>query len=803
MARTKKTATVTCQSLVTSDAQRPASWQGVGDERSGMLLWLVALLTARWMLPTEGSAEGLTLWLTQLVLLTAAVKAGLAWRFQDRPAQFGLMDAAIGLLVLAQSVSALAVVFTVGDQRAALNIAWEWIGSAVLIWLLRQEVRSVRTVKEVCLGLSLTAAVLSGYGVWQSYVWYPELAHDFGKLHGELTELMQKSQTSGQLSSRDAQRMTELQTELARQGVPADEHSLQMWKQRVADSREPIGFFGLANSLAGVLMVMLLLTAGLTARREALWPWFSMALIAFCLMLTKSRTAWVGTFAGVGWWGLRAVVRRRNASSGETAESRTNANTQKLVAWILLGGLGVAAVVGIGAASGGLDMLVLSEAPKSLRYRLEYWEATWATIREHFWLGTGPGNFRDYYVQHKLPQSSEEVADPHNLVLDVWANAGVLGFLGLLACVSLMFRTWLSSVWTASCPPSFDNGTPKSHRGGAVFSSPVCGAGLGFVLAALGLEAFGQGTDVRLWWSGLFWWLAWGTLAFVAWRGRHRQTTTKSDFDSPTMLAMSLEAANLALLVHLLGAGGIAMPAITVLLWLVWGLRGRISCVTDGEAQTFSSTASAIDVSSGRTWLRLAGATSILSLFCLFTATLPDLKCRVFLTLGDMTGDLGKYAEAAAADPLSSLPYERASSVYVARYGQQHFDEDFDLAEQNLQRLIERRPASSWPWRRRGELWQSRFAHTKEPADARRAAESFQEATIRYPHHGETLANQALAWSAAGQSDAAHTVARRALQQDDINRKAGHRDKYLPHDVRTQIERLAQPDKFNPVRDAD
>ena len=66
---------------------------------------------------------------------------------------------------------------------------------------------------------------------------------------------------------------------------------------------------------------------------------------------------------------------------------------------------------------------------------------TWEVIREHLWLGTGPGNFRDYYLKYKLPESSEEIADPHNFVFDVWANTGLLGLTGLLACVTLLGLT--------------------------------------------------------------------------------------------------------------------------------------------------------------------------------------------------------------------------------------------------------------------------------------------------------------------------------------------------------------------------
>ena len=54
----------------------------------------------------------------------------------------------------------------------------------------------------------------------------------------------------------------------------------------------------------------------------------------------------------------------------------------------------------------------------------EYWQSTLTMIVRHPWLGVGPGNFQDYYTQFKLPAASEEIRDPHNFVLEVWATAG-------------------------------------------------------------------------------------------------------------------------------------------------------------------------------------------------------------------------------------------------------------------------------------------------------------------------------------------------------------------------------------------
>src|SRR5262249_3288045 len=130
------------------------------------------------------------------------------------------------------------------------------------------------------------------------------------------------------------------------------------------------------------------------------------AAVAWCLVLTKSRSAYVAAAVGVALLPLLdARVRSR------------------VLNWRFA--LGVAAVlavlIGAGLATGGLDVQVLTEAKKSLGYRLEYWQTTLAMIGRHPWLGVGPGNFQEFYTQFKLPEASEEVRDPHNFLLEVWA----------------------------------------------------------------------------------------------------------------------------------------------------------------------------------------------------------------------------------------------------------------------------------------------------------------------------------------------------------------------------------------------
>ena len=88
-------------------------------------------------------------------------------------------------------------------------------------------------------------------------------------------------------------------------------------------------------------------------------------------------------------------------------------------------------------------------------------------IADHPWLGCGPGNFQNAYTRYKLPEASEEIADPHNFLLEIWATAGTpaaLAFLAMLACFAwALHRRRLTPV-----PPAAR--TPRWHvlAGGAI-----------------------------------------------------------------------------------------------------------------------------------------------------------------------------------------------------------------------------------------------------------------------------------------------------------------------------------------------
>src|SRR5262249_19715776 len=148
----------------------------------------------------------------------------------------------------------------------------------------------------------------------------------------------------------------------------------------------------------------------------------SILILLVALVLTKSRSAWIGLLVGiviVAWKSRKEVPRRVYVATGVLGLA--------LIAALVVGGL----------VTGRLDREVLTQAPMSLGYRWEYWRGTWRLLTggatdlatalrsATLWRGVGPGNFRGPYLRYKLPESSEEILDPHNLFLEVWATGGI------------------------------------------------------------------------------------------------------------------------------------------------------------------------------------------------------------------------------------------------------------------------------------------------------------------------------------------------------------------------------------------
>ncbi len=323
------------------------------------------------------------------------------------------------------------------------------------------------------------------------------------------------------------------------------------------NSPEPFANFALANSLASLLCLGVILTGGLLAnsilrntetqndstRRRDGWVVLSVVLLVqmVCLLLTRSRTAYLSILVAVGLWLILEWMRGKVRLTGRTLRNSG-------IAMVVL------ALVGFGWLL-SVDRLVWSEAPKSISYRLEYWQATLAMIRDHVWTGVGLGNFQAYYPQYKLEQASEIIADPHNWVLDIAATLSVpiavlsIGWVG----VTVSKGIYASLIGDISALP--EEADAESQRGRQLARVIVLGAAVGGSLSAIMLGLAGN-LDLP---TNM---MAWGVsagLGWLVWRTQLREVS-----------AANLVAAVVSLLLCLLSSGswqasGIAIPLLTLL----------------------------------------------------------------------------------------------------------------------------------------------------------------------------------------------------------------------------------------------
>ena len=331
-----------------ADLEESTAWLGEKVRRIALGL-LAALVTARFYWPSEidperASGSGLVWVLLLLFVAGLSIAAALiGGRFRFR---WSWTDAAV-----------LALVFLVGlsaprglDRRLAINLAWEWAGLG-FAYILARNLPRTRAESRVLAGvLVATAVAVSAYGLFQARV--------------EIPRLQERFRSNPQQVLREA-------------NVPLDPQRIQAFTDRLLGSNELFATFGLANSLAGFLvgplvLVLAVIIQVLADRRAGGRPWGEIGLAAFpllclltCLMLTKSRSAYIGFLVAaaiLAWQARRRVPARLLAGAG--------------VAGLVL----IGALVAAGLATGRLDREVLTQSTLSMRYRWEYWQGAWKVI---------------------------------------------------------------------------------------------------------------------------------------------------------------------------------------------------------------------------------------------------------------------------------------------------------------------------------------------------------------------------------------------------------------------------------------
>ncbi|WP_168563962.1 O-antigen ligase family protein [Crateriforma spongiae] len=345
-----------------------------------------------------------------------------------------------------------------GNLRMASNEAWWWVAAAVW-WtgtrrLTAGRVGIRRLLILIIITISLAGAVEGLHQQWIS------------------------------LPADRARYAADPESVLAEVGIDAPPGSAQRmaFENRLNDGG-PIGTFALANSFAAQLLVGLVLsvavlvrswnTLGNLHRAVGLGGW---AILVLALVATGSRSGMAsGVLASLaaGWLSLNPSGRQNKvksiadqqdsgatSSSGTASPPEDQVRPNKQGSWQpVVIGIGVLMVVTLTAVVAFGRGEWVRQAPMSLAFRFQYWRSTAAMALDHPWFGAGPGNFQSLYERYREPSANEQIAEPHNFLME---TLGAGGFIAA-ALLIIWLLSLLASQRHSSAPENCHGESPPSE----------------------------------------------------------------------------------------------------------------------------------------------------------------------------------------------------------------------------------------------------------------------------------------------------------------------------------------------------
>jgi tetratricopeptide (TPR) repeat protein len=706
----------------------------------------VALLVVAAMVPSEAAVSGGTYaplaagWCLLLVVYAASLC------LDERPEiRLGWTEfAGLGLV----GWHSLAAMVSLGhtNGRQALNAHWLILGYGLTAFLLRQTIRTVKEAKSLVVAMIWLATLLATLGLYQYFYSAPLRRTEY---------------------ERDPEKF------LLAEQIPTDKDSplRQQFENRVR-SVEPLATFGLTNSLAGVLAPWLIavLAIGYASFRSG-GQWHTVtamlviaAILAACLILTKSRTAYLAAIPGLA---LLAIFSGRGARSS-------------WLNWQIPAGLaGAALLLGLIAVFfGGLDLQVLTEAPKSVLYRIEYWRATAKIIAQYPIFGCGPGNFQEAYTAFKLPEASETPADPHNFLLEIWATAGtpaVVLLLGLIVAFAADLAAMQQSDHrkhdAAEEQPVAD---PKWLLVGGAFvglliSAPVASA-LGYPLDSVSpkLRSLPEG------------WLLGIPLLAATWWGLNRWL---DGGDLPLSAAI---IPTIVLGINLLAAGALVFPAVISSALVLMPVALFVAALHTGH-ETATPTSSKplpahLRPSPIVGGLALLGAL-LLAATCFYTEYYPVLNGHRALADAMYRLEIKDYREAPAkliaavdTDSVAPEPRRLLAELLLGQWEATQSPRDWVAFTEMADAYRRLDPRHHAAWFTRGTWFLTAWRKSGNREELDEALAAFREATSLYPNHAFYHAQLAWTLHLAGDDPAARQEAEIAL---DLDQKMPHQEQKL------------------------
>ncbi|MDR1270692.1 MAG: O-antigen ligase family protein [Planctomycetaceae bacterium] len=587
-----------------------------------------------------------------------------------------------------------------GALRPSLNMLSVWLGLAAAWFLFRQTLHNPRTVTTIfCIVFSVMfAEALMGFH--QQFIGIPDMLRQFEAA---------PDKTIAQIDS----------------SIKPD---TQDWDRLVARLKTavPMGTYPMSNSLGGLLGCWFIFLAGFlvlffpqTLLLRILSVVITCVLFA-CFVLTQCRSGIIAV--GVGIVLLAFLLIRRHWRSK-----------------LLFTGFTVA-VLFIVAIFVSSEKSLISGASRSFAFRLEYWQASLGMIRDYPVFGCGSGNFKQTYMQYKLPQASEEISDPHHFAVEIAAVCG----LPALVLFSVTFCFLLCSGFRTISVP-VQNNKESSQPDIFLFYGGLFGCWLAFFIS-FNSEA---GMDFL---APVFASISFPVIAFVFKR-------------SGNVIPASLIAVTLVVFfVHLSAAGGISVTSTAICLWLLAAVLANRRNNTETEHH----------------FLRIGIAVLLTSaiIFVHQMSYQPVLRAGSFLLQADEeTEDLRRIAllrQAVNADRWSSVVRECLAMESFRFWltfpnDETRKTETLEIQRQTI-RLMPRSATLHFIFAERLNLMYEKIGNTEL---AELALDYYRNAILLYPNAAKLRAPYVLfLWKTAGNSDKKRKEALRqrdlAIQLDDL-----------------------------------
>lgn len=552
-----------------------------------------------------------------------------------------------------------------GAPRLAVNEIWYWFSAAAMFTAARlvcggfgrfgAGVTARRCLIVVLAASGMNVAV---HGLQQEFVGLPELRQLY---------------------------LDDPESVLGEVGIPAPEGSAErmVFENRLRDGG-PTGTFALANSLAGVLACTVVVGATILVRR---WrapgsrknakldtghsstltvpgriAWGSViAVCVACLIATRSRSAVAACVLGI----IAALVIRFTGS--------TLLRSQRLFRTILLAGLvvGSLAVLAGGTIIAMGDAEFVEQAVPSLTFRFQYWRSTFELVQDSPLFGSGPGNFQSIYERYREPSAHEQIAEPHNFLVETLASGGIPGLVMLLSfgaagCYLVARRAGcfsggskpIVSADSFAANPVIDT---ESVDGALTSRWCLIGAAISLMMVWILGSLIGLTPDT----SAQAYALPVALFAGIwMWNSAPRL--------SPGDLRLAAGIGVATMLVHLTVAGGWTVPGVSVYVWIMLAILLPAGCIGSPEIGREGRHGLAINGTISRV-LQFTPSVLVFGLLCTLywtslvphqTVTLALLRATDFQQRGQPERSEALLLDAIAADPWDVEPVLHLCGLY-------------------------------------------------------------------------------------------------------------------------------------------